>query len=80
MDRLQLRHVIKQLLKELMDELNCNEYLSPAEMAKRIRVNTVTIRRWCLSGELKAYKFGRFLRVKTVDFIQFCEDRKIIIT
>jgi excisionase family DNA binding protein len=54
-----------------------NEYLSPNEIAETLKVDPVTVRRWCLQGILPYSKFGRVVRIKSKDFIKFCSDSEI---
>jgi excisionase family DNA binding protein len=39
----------------LIDE----EYYTPADIAKRLKVSEETVRRWLRSGDLKGLQFGR---------------------
>lgn len=38
-------------------------YLTPAEVARHLRVDAQTVRRWCTTGELEAVRAGKLLRI-----------------
>ena len=46
-------------------------FFTLADLAKRYDVNTRTIRRWVIAGELIAHRFGRQLRVSVEDLKTF---------
>jgi excisionase family DNA binding protein len=48
-----------------------DNYLSPKEVAGILRFNEKTICRWCISGKLPAYKFGRSWRIDREFFKKF---------
>jgi len=54
------------------------EFYSPELIAKKLEVDEETVRRWCRKGEMQAYKFGRFTRIKHKDFVDFCSHNKMI--
>ena len=53
------------------------EWLSTAEAANRLGINTRTLSRFIDAGELTAYKFGRVIRVKASDLDSFVEGAKV---
>lgn len=53
------------------------EWLSTAEAANRLGINTRTLYRFIDAGELTAYKFGRVIRVKATDLDSFVEGAKV---
>lgn len=53
------------------------EWLSTAEAANRLGINTRTLYRFIDAGELTAYKFGRVIRVKASDLDTFVEGAKV---
>ena len=53
------------------------EWLSTAEAANRLGINTRTLYRFIDAGELTAYKFGRVIRVKASDLDSFVEGAKV---
>ena len=50
------------------------DYYSVKEIAKKVGVHPNTVRNWIESGELKAYKLGRVLRIKKEDFDDFAKE------
>jgi len=52
-------------------------YLSPKQIAEQINVSPITVRRWCISGELPSTKFGRSVRVKVKDFEKYCQENEL---
>lgn len=53
------------------------EYLSTKLIAKSLGLKTITIRRWIEKKLLPAYKIGKELRIKKVDFDKFMNDRRV---
>lgn len=51
-------------------------YLTPEQIAEKLEFDVETVRRWCKSRSLKAFKFGREWRIKPEDFQKFIEDRE----
>lgn len=49
--------------------------LTPAEVAKMLRVSAETVRNWCRSGELPSMKVGRQYRIAVADFEAFKASR-----
>lgn len=54
-----------------------DEYLTTEEIAKLLKVNIITIRRYIQSGKLPALFFGKEYRVKRADFNKFLEEKKV---
>lgn len=50
------------------------DYYSVKEIANKVGVHPNTVRNWIESGELKAYKLGRVLRIKKEDFEDFAKE------
>ena len=50
------------------------DYYSVKEIAEKVSVHPNTVRNWIESGELKAYKLGRVLRIKKEDFEAFAKE------
>ncbi len=46
-------------------------FFTLADVADRYDVNTRTVRRWVVAGELIAYRFGRQLRISAQDLKTF---------
>lgn len=66
---------VKQIVQEVLEAINYNEYISPEEAARRLEVHPNTIRDWCNEGKIPFTKFShKCLRIKTQDFIAFCKD------
>lgn len=74
---------LEQIIQRVIGITGYNEYLSPEKMAQRLSVHPNTIRDWChnydkgVHPQLPYTKFGpKCLRVKTKDFVKFCESRE----
>lgn len=52
-------------------------FLTTEEIAKLLKVNIVTIRRYIVSGKLPALFFGKEYRVKKEDFEMFLSEREV---
>lgn len=39
------------------------DYYTPEEVAEKLAVSVLTVRRWCRTGEIVARKFGRSWRI-----------------
>ena len=48
-----------------------DKFLTPAEIAEKLKVNERTVTRWLNSNELKGTKVGRLWRVREEDFESF---------
>lgn len=46
-------------------------YLTSAEVARYVRVDPATVRRWCTDGTLAAIKVGKGFRVRRIDLEAF---------
>lgn len=53
---------------------NNNEFLTPDMAADDLHVSPKTIRRWCLQGKMRYYKFGRSVRIRRTDYIKFLQE------
>ena len=53
------------------------EWLSTAEAADRLGINTRTLYRLIDAGEIPAYKFGRVIRVQGKDVEAFVEGARV---
>ncbi len=53
------------------------EWLSTAEAAKRLGINTRTLYRFIDGGDIAAYKFGRVIRVQAADVDAFIERARV---
>lgn len=53
------------------------EFYSTRQIAKMLDLKTITIRRWIDKGALQAYKLGKELRIKKVDFDLFLKERRV---
>lgn len=54
-----------------------NTYLSPKQIAEELNISPITVRSWCQRGDIPYSKFGRSVRIKSVDFQKFKEDNEI---
>ncbi|MCL5432535.1 MAG: helix-turn-helix domain-containing protein [Patescibacteria group bacterium] len=50
--------------------------LTPKEVAKLLKLNTLTVYAYIRKGNLKAVKFGRNYRISTQDLNKFIESNK----
>lgn len=46
-------------------------YLTASEVARYLRVDTATVRRWCQTGDIKAERAGKLLRVHRDELLRF---------
>lgn len=53
------------------------EWLSTADAAERLGINTRTLYRLIDAGEIPAYKFGRVIRVQGRDVEAFVESARV---
>jgi excisionase family DNA binding protein len=53
------------------------DYLTPEEIAAKLRVNIATVRRWIKLGELPAYQVGRLYRVEKPAYEAFLKSREV---
>lgn len=60
-----------------MSQQYSDEWLSVEEVAQMLKMDEETIRRWIRSRQLKAYKFGRDLRIRRDDFDKFVKERAL---
>ena len=56
------------------------EYLTPDEIAERLRVTGKTVRQWCRLGKLKAIRAGKQWRVTPGDLHTFLHQHEEIQT
>jgi excisionase family DNA binding protein len=54
-----------------------DEWLSVEEVAKNLKMDEETIRKWIRRRQLKAYKFGRDYRIRREDFETFVRERAV---
>jgi len=52
------------------------EFYSTKEIAKILKLKTITIRRWITKGILPAYKFDTELRIDKKEFEKFIKERR----
>jgi excisionase family DNA binding protein len=52
------------------------EWLTTEEVAKELKVNVKTVRKWISSGELEASQMGKGYRISRHDLLAFAEKRK----
>jgi len=51
--------------------MNINDYLTPTEVAKLLKVTRLTVYRWIKEGKLKALKIEGIVRIKGKDLEEF---------
>lgn len=54
-----------------------DEWLSVEEIAQILKMDEETVRRWIRNRQLKAYRFGRDLRIRRDDFDTFVKERAL---
>ncbi|MEM4326400.1 MAG: helix-turn-helix domain-containing protein [Candidatus Pacearchaeota archaeon] len=54
-----------------------SEFYTAKELAKKLRVNIMTIYRYIKAGKLKAYKIGKEFRIEKKEFQGFLDKVKI---
>jgi excisionase family DNA binding protein len=54
-----------------------DEWLSVEEVAQILKMDEETVRRWIRNRQLKAYRFGRDLRIRRDDFDKFVKERAL---
>jgi excisionase family DNA binding protein len=54
-----------------------DEWLSVEEIAQILKMDEETVRRWIRNRQLKAYRFGRDLRIRRDDFDKFVKERAL---
>lgn len=52
------------------------EFLTTRDIAKLLKLDVATIRRYIQEGKLRAFKLGREFRIRKKDFEEFLEERK----
>jgi excisionase family DNA binding protein len=53
------------------------EYLTPDEIAAKLRVDITTVRRWLAAGELPSIRVGRQYRIERPVFDAFLKSREV---
>jgi excisionase family DNA binding protein len=52
-----------------------DEYLTPDEVAKKLRVDQDTVLRWLKNHQLGGYKIGHQWRISLTDYAKFLKER-----
>jgi excisionase family DNA binding protein len=60
-----------------MSQQYSDEWLSVEEVAQILKMDEETVRRWIRNRQLKAYRFGRDLRIRRDDFEKFVKERAL---
>ena len=60
-----------------VNSLEQQSFLTPQEVADLLRVSADTVRRWVNAGRLPAYKVGRGLRIKRIDFDRWLSEQQV---
>lgn len=60
-----------------MSQQYSDEWLSVEEVAQILKMDEETVRRWIRNRQLKAYRFGRDLRIRRDDFDRFVKERAL---
>ena len=53
------------------------EFYTTRQIATKLNVNIITVRRWIMRKILPAYLFDREYRIKKTDLDQFLEQRRV---
>ena len=56
--------------------LSSTQFYTIEEIAKRLKVSVVTVRRWIKNGEIIAHKVGHQWRISEVDLELFLRERR----
>lgn len=56
--------------------MGIDNLLTPAEVARLLKLNLLTIYRYIKSGDLVAARFGRSYRIKEVDLEKFINEKQ----
>jgi len=54
-----------------------DDYLTTSDIARLLKVNHMTVRRWINSGKLPAIDLGRGFRVSKAAFEKFLDERQV---
>ena len=54
-----------------------DDYLTTGDIAKVLKVNLMTVRRWINSGKLPAIDLGKGYRVSKANFEKFLDERQV---
>jgi hypothetical protein len=70
---------LEKLIERVVAKLEFQMYLTPEEIAKKMKVQPITIKRLCYPGSELRYTqlSSRLIRIKTRDWIKYCEKREI---
>lgn len=52
-------------------DLSTTKFLSPAEVAERLGISRRTVDRFIASGELRAHRFGKLVRIAENEVLTF---------
>jgi excisionase family DNA binding protein len=55
------------------------EYFAAEQIAEQMHASVWTVRRWIESGELRAHRIGRLVRVAKTDLDRFLAERRITV-
>lgn len=66
---------LHETIELVIRRLDTPEYISPERIARHLEITITTAKSYIESGELPAQRFGKLIRVRTTDFIKFCESR-----
>lgn len=53
------------------------EFLTTQEIAEKLKVNILTIRRWIGSGKLPAFRIGKAYRIRKEDFEKLIKSMEV---
>jgi excisionase family DNA binding protein len=72
------KEICETVLRNRNENRELTRYLSPSEAAKVLNVAEKTIRALIRNGELKSYRVGRLLRIRSEDLEQYVTREKAV--
>lgn len=65
---------IEEIVERVLNKVRPAKYLTVSEISRDAQLNPETVKKFCYSGKLQFTVFGpKSLRIKTRDWIKFCE-------
>jgi excisionase family DNA binding protein len=60
-----------------MDNFNAKQYLTPAEVAEKLKINLLTVYHYIRTKKLVAFRIGNNYRIDREEFEKFIEFNKV---
>ncbi len=70
-----IRHIYDKMLKTEVKYI-MEEFYTVKEIAEILKINKVTVQRWCKTNELPAVKIGKSYRIERNDFEEWYKDKR----